>query len=64
MKDYDKQNEIKIKVYKGPINCFLLNKDITIIITAIDKETLIRLFDISNTESIQEFRRGSENAYI
>ena len=64
VKDYDKQNEITIKAHKGPINCLQLNKDGTILATASDKGTLIRLFDTSNGEAIQELRRGSENADI
>jgi WD40 repeat protein len=64
VKDYDKQSEITIKAHKGPINCLQLNKDGTILATASDKGTLIRLFDTSNGEPIQELRRGSENADI
>ena len=64
VKDYDKQNEITIKAHKGPINCLQLNKDGTILATASDKGTLIRLFDTSTGEPIQELRRGSENADI
>ena len=64
VKDYDKQNEITIKAHKGPINCLQLNKDGTILATASDKGTLIRLFDTSNGEPLQELRRGSENADI
>ena len=64
VKNYDKQNEIIIKAHKGPINCLQLNKDGTILATASDKGTLIRLFDTSTGEAIQELRRGSENADI
>ena len=64
VKDYDKQNEIKIKAHKGPIHYLQLNKDGTILATASDKGTLIRLFDTTTGESIQELRRGTDNAII
>ena len=64
VKDYDKQSEITIKAHKGPINCLQLNKDGTILATASDKGTLIRLFDTATGEPIQELRRGTENADI
>ena len=64
VKDYDKQNEVRIKAHKGPINFLQLNKDGTILATASDKGTLIRLFDTKNGESIQELRRGTDNAII
>ena len=64
VKNYDKQHEIKIKAHKGPINCLQLNKDGTILATASDKGTLIRLFDTNTGEPIQELRRGTDNAII
>ena len=64
IKDYDKQSELVIKAHKGPINCLQLNKEGTILATASDKGTLIRLFDTSTGENIQELRRGSDNAEI
>ena len=64
VRDLDKQNEIVIPAHKGPINFLQLNKDGTILATASDKGTLIRLFSTLNGELIQELRRGSENAEI
>jgi WD40 repeat protein len=64
VKDYDKQSEIVIKAHKGPINFLQLNRDGTILATASDKGTLIRLFDTSTGDAIQELRRGTENAEI
>ena len=64
IKDYDKQNEKLISAHKGPINFIQLNKDGTILATASDKGTLIRLFNTANGEPIQELRRGTENAEI
>ena len=54
VKDYDKQSEIVIKAHKGPINFLQLNRDGTILATASDKGTLIRLFDTSTGDAIQE----------
>ena len=64
IKDYDKQADKTINAHKGPINFLQLNKDGTILATASDKGTLIRLFDTSTGEQIQELRRGTENAEI
>ena len=64
IKDYDKQADKTINAHKGPINFLQLNKDGTILATASDKGTLIRLFDTSSGEQIQELRRGTENAEI
>ena len=64
VKDYDQPNEISIPAHKGPINFLQLNRDGTILATASDKGTLIRLFNTSNGNIIQELRRGTENAEI
>lgn len=64
IKDYDKQSEISINAHKGPIYCLQLNKEGSILATASDKGTLIRLFNTSNGNLIRELRRGAENAEI
>jgi len=64
IKDYDKQNEISITAHKGPINFLQLNREGTILATASDKGTLIRLFNTATGDNIQELRRGTENAEI
>ena len=64
IKDYDKQSERVIAAHKGAINFLQLNKDGSILATASDKGTLIRLFDTATGEPIRELRRGTENAEI
>ena len=64
IKDYDQQKERDIPAHKGVINFLQLNKDGSILATASDKGTLIRLFDTATGEPIQELRRGTENAEI
>lgn len=64
IKDYDKQNEITINAHKGPINCLQLNSDGSLLATASNKGTLIRLYDATNGNLLQELRRGAENADI
>ena len=66
IKDYDKQIDkpLTISAHKGPINFLQLNKDGSILATASDKGTLIRLYDTSDGKLIQELRRGTENAEI
>ena len=64
IKNYDKQTDISIQAHKGPINFLQLNKDGSILATASDKGTLIRLFNTATGEIIQELRRGTENAEI
>ena len=65
IKDLDnKQYDRIIKAHKGPINFLQLNKDGTILATASDKGTLVRLFDTSTGNTLQELRRGTENAEI
>lgn len=64
IKDYDKQTEISINAHKGPINCLQLNSDGSLLATASDKGTLIRLYDVNTGNLLQELRRGAENADI
>ena len=64
IKDYDQQKERDIPAHKGIINFLQLNKDGSILATASEKGTLIRLFDTSTGDIIKELRRGTENAEI
>ena len=42
-------------------NCISINKDGTLLASASDKGTLIRIFSIQNGENIATFRRGTKN---
>ena len=64
IKDYDQQKERDIPAHKGVINFLQLNKDGSILATASEKGTLIRLFDTTTGDIIKELRRGTENAEI
>ena len=64
IKDYDQQKERDIPAHKGIINFLQLNKDGSILATASEKGTLIRLFDTTTGDIIKELRRGTENAEI
>ena len=67
VKNYDDNNkEITIEAHKGKINCIAMNIDGSLLATASEKGTLIRLFDVKDGKKdlIQELRRGMEKANI
>ena len=67
VKNYDDNNkEITIEAHKGKINCIAMNIDGSLLATASEKGTLIRLFNLKDGKKdlIQELRRGLESANI
>ena len=53
-----------ISAHDGNIQCLALNKDDTLLATASDKGTLIRIFDVTTGKKMQEVRRGADTAKI
>ena len=63
--NFQKKNEIKIiPAHESNIAYININNEGTILATASDKGTLIRLFNISTKEIITELRRGTKNVKI
>ena len=50
-----------INAHESKLACISINKDGTLLATASDKGTLIRIFVIQNGENITTFRRGTKN---
>lgn len=50
-----------INAHESRLACLSINKDGTLLATASDKGTLIRIFTIHNGENITVFRRGTKN---
>ena len=65
IKNYDNQATNTIHAHQSEIGCLAMNKDGTLLATASEKGTLIRIFKIGDDYHIlQELRRGSEKAEI
>lgn len=64
IKNYDDQSNITIKAHQSEIGCLELNKDGTILATASEKGTIIRIYKTSDGSLIQELSRGAEKAEI
>lgn len=65
-KDYkDENSKVQtIKAHDGKVICIELNNDGSMLATASDKGTLIRIFSTQNQNQLYEFRRGTEKAEI
>lgn len=64
VKFFDKQVSQVILAHESGIAALALNSDGSLLATASDKGTLIRIFNNNNGEMVQEVRRGSEKAII
>ena len=61
----DKDNEVKkFKVHDTAISMLRLSQDGSMLATASQKGTLIRIFDPKTEEKMQELRRGAQQAVI
>ncbi len=48
-----------IEAHNSPLSCIALNKDGTLLATASEKGTIIRVFSIPDAQKLYQFRRGS-----
>lgn len=48
-----------IEAHKSPLSCIALNQDGTMMATASDKGTIVRIFSVPNGAKLYQFRRGS-----
>ena len=60
----DEGKQSAIKAHDGTIQHLSLNHDGTVLATASEKGTLVRLFSTSTGEKLQEVRRGADTAII
>lgn len=62
--DIDMEDSHSIEAHNSSVSCVTLNFDGTLLATASDKGTIIRLFNPANGEALKELRRGSDKAEI
>ncbi|KAJ2311155.1 autophagy protein, partial [Coemansia sp. RSA 2702] len=53
-----------IQAHKSPVSCLAMNRDGTMLATASDKGTVIRVFALPGAQKIAQFRRGAYPAKI
>ncbi|ORX96135.1 WD40 repeat-like protein [Basidiobolus meristosporus CBS 931.73] len=58
------QNVNYIQAHKSPVSCISVSSDGTMVATASDKGTVIRVFSLPNFQRLYQFRRGSYPAHI
>jgi len=64
IKNYDTNETRTINAHKGVINALSMNNDGTLLATASEKGTLIRIYRTKDGIQIQELRRGSQQSEI
>lgn len=64
IKLYSENSERNINAHDTSLACMALNKNGSLLATASDKGTLIRIFNTKNKELIVELRRGIDRAEI
>ncbi|GAA5806281.1 WD40-repeat-containing domain protein [Helicostylum pulchrum] len=53
-----------VQAHKSPISCISMNAEGTLLVTASEKGTVIRVFAIPSADKVYQFRRGSYSAKI
>jgi WD40 repeat protein len=61
---YEKNKSFKIPAHNGALSAICLNYKGTLLATASDKGTVIRVYSTETGQPLQEVRRGSERAEI
>lgn len=61
---YEKNKSIKIPAHQGALSAMCLNYPGTLLATASERGTLIRIFSTESGQPLTELRRGSEKADI
>lgn len=61
---YHKSHNFSIPAHESSLSCIQVNLQGTMIATASDKGTLIRLFSTEDGTKLQEVRRGADKAEI
>ena len=63
--DANEMQEIKvIPAHQAPLSCMAINSDGTLLATASEKGTVIRVFELPSARKLYQFRRGSMPARI